>query len=75
MLKKDGYILEGIIDCYFLENDRLILFDFKTDQYRNPEKHRAQLELYAEALEKNYSRPVDEIYVVWLRYGTISRLH
>ena len=75
MLKKDGYILEGIIDCYFLEEGKLILFDFKTDQYRNPEKHRAQLELYAEALEKNYGRPVDEIYVVWLRYGTISRLH
>ena len=75
MLKKDGYILEGIIDCYFLEEGKLILFDFKTDQYRNAEKHRAQLELYAEALEKNYGRPVDEIYVVWLRYGTISRLH
>ena len=75
MLKKDGYILEGIIDCYFLEEGKLILFDFKTDQYRNAEKHRAQLELYAEALEKNSGRPVDEIYVVWLRYGTISRLH
>jgi ATP-dependent nuclease subunit A len=74
MLKKDGYILEGIIDCYFLEKEKLILFDFKTDQYRNAEKHREQLELYAEALEKNYGRPVDEIYVVWLRYGTVSRL-
>lgn len=74
MMAYNNYRLEGIIDCYFFEGEKLILIDFKTDRYRDAEKHRRQMEIYAEALEKSYHRKVDEIHIVWLRYGRSSRL-
>lgn len=74
MMAYNNYRLEGIIDCYFFEGEKLILIDFKTDRYRDAEKHRRQMEIYAEALEKSYHRRVDEIHIVWLRYGRSSRI-
>lgn len=74
MMKHENYLLEGIIDCYFFEGDKLILIDFKTDRRMDGERHRRQMELYAEALEKNYHRKVDEVHIFWLRYGKSSRL-
>lgn len=74
MMKYDNYLLEGIIDCYFFEGEKLILFDFKTDRKMDREKHRRQMQLYAQALEKNYHRKVDEVHIFWLRYGKSSRL-
>lgn len=74
MLKKEGYLLEGIIDCYFFEGEKLILVDFKTDKWRNKEKHRRQMELYAQALSENYHCKVSETHIFWLRYGESSLL-
>lgn len=49
-------ILQGIIDCYFYENDEIVLVDYKTDFSDNSEKikekYRRQIELYSIGLEK-----------------------
>ena len=57
-------LIQGIIDCYFFEDDGIVLLDYKTDRNKDDnalrEAYSLQLEIYAEALEKKYSVPVKE---------------
>ena len=54
---RENILVQGIIDAWFLEEDRLVLVDYKTDRvYPRQEgllreKYRVQLENYAQALE------------------------
>lgn len=50
-------LVQGIIDCYFVEDGRAVLIDYKTDSAgSNPAetaaRHRPQLEMYAMALRE-----------------------
>ena len=63
MLKKDDishedYVIRGIIDGYFVFENQLILFDYKTDHYKNTldvvKRYKGQMSLYAESLLKAY---------------------
>ena len=49
-------ILQGVIDCYFEEDDGLVLVDYKTDSFKSTDeihkKYDLQLQLYCIALEK-----------------------
>ncbi len=60
-------LLQGIIDCYFTENDKVILIDYKSDFYNSvseiKEKYAKQLEWYAYAIEKITGRQVAEKYI------------
>ncbi|MGN1318298.1 MAG: helicase-exonuclease AddAB subunit AddA [Lachnospirales bacterium] len=66
-------VVRGIIDLYFVEDDHIILVDYKTDVVKNhnvselKDKYKIQLELYKKALEKNTGMPVSEciIYSVY----------
>ncbi|HKM06802.1 MAG TPA: PD-(D/E)XK nuclease family protein, partial [Sphaerochaeta sp.] len=51
-------VVEGSIDLLVETRDEMFIIDFKTDRYRAPERHRAQLELYIEAIERIYKKPV-----------------
>ena len=66
-------VLQGVIDCCFLENGRWILVDYKTDQPRDIgailERHRMQLSLYRESLEAITAIPVAESYLWLVRAG------
>lgn len=75
MLKKDplsgeDFVVRGIIDGYILLDDRIVLFDYKTDRYQSVEAVRAryqeQMTLYAEALRKSYDLERVEGYLVLL---------
>lgn len=75
MLKQDqasgqDFVVRGILDGYLLLADRIVLFDYKTDQYTNPselvERYQAQLALYAEALRRSYGIEKIEKYLVLL---------
>lgn len=63
-------IVQGIIDCYFEEEDGLVLVDYKNsfmgDRISEDviiERYRGQIELYKEALEKAENRQVKEAYL------------
>lgn len=47
--------VQGIIDCYFEEDDHIVLVDYKTDAYDNPDeiarKYEKQLYYYEKALK------------------------
>ena len=74
-------MLQGIMDCCFVEDGGWILLDYKTDRPREgvsatemAEEHRAQLTLYAEALEKLTGLSVREMHVVLLSVEKTVRL-
>ncbi len=55
----DKSMLNGVVDCFFFENDRIVALDYKTDRVSCEdeliEKYSSQLYLYVKALEKIYN--------------------
>lgn len=71
---RESIVLQGVIDCCFLEGEEWIIIDYKTDYVpagfdTAARKHERQLRLYAYALENLTGKPVKESYVHFLRYG------
>lgn len=63
-------IVQGIIDCYFEEDDGLVLVDYKNsfmgDRVSEDtiiDRYKGQIELYKEALETAEGKPVKEAYL------------
>ena len=61
--------LQGIIDCFFEEEDGIVLLDYKTDYVEEGkvdeiiERYRTQLKYYKDALEKITEKRVKESYL------------
>ncbi len=57
-------LIQGIADCVFAEGDGYVIVDYKTDRVSTPQeladRYRAQLALYADALEPELGAPVRE---------------
>ena len=75
MLKRDAksqedFVVRGILDGYLLYEDKIVLFDYKTDRYEHAsqlvERYRGQLDLYAEALSRSYQIETVEKYLILL---------
>ena len=75
MLKRDqkrqeDFVVRGILDGYLLYENRIVLFDYKTDRYDEPsqliDRYRGQLALYGEALSRTYSIENIEKYLILL---------
>ena len=69
---EDGaQLLQGVIDCCFIERGAWVLVDYKTDADAagSIERHRPQLELYAQALAGITGRPVRERVLYLVRAG------
>ena len=68
----EDVLLQGIIDAFFLEDDEIVLVDYKTDHVRDADtlvgRYKKQLDLYARALESITGKTVKEklIYSVIL---------
>jgi len=62
--------VEGVIDLLLKTKDAIIVVDYKTDRFLNPERHRQQLELYREAVRRTTNLPV-RCAVVYLRRGDV----
>ena len=52
-------MIQGIIDVFWMEEDKIVLLDYKTDRVNTPQelldRYETQLLLYAEALERVFS--------------------
>ena len=75
MLKRDqksqeDFVVRGILDGYLLFEDKIVLFDYKTDRYDEAsqliDRYRGQLALYGEALSQSYSIENIEKYLILL---------
>ena len=66
-LKGEEVLLQGVIDCWFEEEDGIVLIDYKTDRVKEideiHQKYDIQLDLYAEALEKIAKKRVKEKFI------------
>ncbi len=51
-------MLQGVVDCFAVEDDGLTILDFKTDRTPRPEYYEPQLNAYADALSRIYEMPV-----------------
>lgn len=65
---EDSLLIQGIIDCYFIEEDGIVLVDYKTDYIYGEEKiledrYQKQLSLYKAAIESMTSYRVKETYI------------
>ncbi|QUL53640.1 UvrD-helicase domain-containing protein [Paenibacillus tritici] len=79
---KETVLIQGVIDCLFREEGRLILLDYKTDVIPPQEdglkllseKYRFQLELYSKALLDILGEPVSEVWLFFFDGGRAVRL-
>ena len=60
----ENVVVQGSVDCVFVEEDGIVVVDFKTDRV-NDEKslvdtYAKQLEIYATACEKIFRLPIKE---------------
>jgi len=69
-------IIQGMLDCYFLEGDQFVLLDYKTDSFKElnweeqaKERYKNQLEIYAEALEKITGKSVKNKILCMITMG------
>ncbi|MDK2919599.1 MAG: ATP-dependent helicase/nuclease subunit [Candidatus Petromonas sp.] len=66
---EEELLVQGIIDCYFEENGKLILLDYKTGDVFDGDignmvsRYRVQMELYKEGLERITGKEVKESYI------------
>jgi ATP-dependent helicase/nuclease subunit A len=73
-------LIQGVVDCLFEDANGLVLLDYKTDRIflqdweKAAEKHRFQLELYAEAVGRIIGKEVNECHVFFFDGGQSVRL-
>ena len=79
--EKDGeedILIQGIIDCYFKEDGKTVLLDYKSNYVREGSQksyddllktYRVQLEVYKKALEISGEGPVEEVYLYLFSTG------
>jgi len=59
-------MIQGIVDCFFEENEEIVVIDFKTDYvteetaYEKALYYFTQLDTYAGALERILDKPIKE---------------
>ncbi len=84
-LEGEAIIIQGIIDCYFEEEDGIVLLDYKTnwiDMEKPFEEEAArlrntyarQIEIYKKALETTLKKPVKEAYLYLFSAGKTVKL-
>ncbi len=78
-LPKDELLLiQGIVDAWFIEDDSIILLDYKTDRVKEiselSTRYKVQLDYYQEALEKITGMKVLEKIIYAFHFGQELRL-
>ncbi|RCX09891.1 DNA helicase/exodeoxyribonuclease V subunit A [Anaerobacterium chartisolvens] len=70
-------LLQGVIDCWFEEDEGMVLLDYKTDYVPEggieliKERYRTQINYYTAALEKLTGREVKEKYIYLFSTGEV----
>lgn len=63
----ERFLIQGIIDCLFREDDGWVLVDYKSDRLEQDddfkERYAVQLALYKQAVEQITGIPVRETYI------------
>ncbi|OWR29475.1 helicase-exonuclease AddAB subunit AddA [Saccharibacillus sp. O23] len=80
-LPDERVLVQGVVDCLFRENGRLILLDYKTDRIKPgrgtaelADHYRFQLDFYAWAVEEMTGEPVSEKWLYFFDTAENVRL-
>lgn len=69
----EGILIHGIIDCFFLEGEEIVVLDYKTGRQpsssQTMEQYRYQLSIYAHAIQSLTGLPVKEKHLYFLGSG------
>ena len=69
-ISKEQFVIRGIVDGYLVFEDRIVLFDYKTDKYQHPtqlqDRYQFQMKLYAKALQESYQIKQVDTYLILL---------
>lgn len=72
--ENDLVLVQGIIDVYFVEEDGFVVLDYKTDSVKTKEelvqRYAAQIELYANAIQRATGIPCKEAFLYSFSLGT-----
>ncbi|MDR1463938.1 MAG: helicase-exonuclease AddAB subunit AddA [Oscillospiraceae bacterium] len=79
LLEDEEVVIQGIVDCAFVQDGALVIVDYKTDRVRTLEelaaRYGAQLRMYRRAMERCTGLPVAELLIYsfhleeWTRVG------
>lgn len=78
--KEDVILIQGIIDCYFLEGEEAVIIDYKTDEVSKggiealKEEYSPQILSYKEAVEKITGRNVKECFLYLFDIGEAVKI-
>uniref|UniRef100_UPI003F692A00 PD-(D/E)XK nuclease family protein n=1 Tax=Streptococcus pluranimalium TaxID=82348 RepID=UPI003F692A00 len=68
LASRESFVIRGIIDGYLLFDDRIILFDYKTDHYKTAaqmiDRYQDQMALYANSLRQAYKIEQVEAFLI-----------
>ena len=72
--EEETVLIQGIMDVFFVEEDGIVLLDYKTDAVKSMEelwnRYEPQLTYYSEALQKLLQKPVKERLLYSFRLNT-----
>jgi ATP-dependent helicase/nuclease subunit A len=77
---EESVIVQGVIDLCFIEDNRWVIVDYKTDRVnaadvqKSAQKYAVQLDLYAKALQRITHIEVKEKQLFYLALGEAVRL-
>jgi ATP-dependent helicase/nuclease subunit A len=85
--ENETVLVQGVIDCLLVEDDGLVLIDYKTDAIRKRfkggfeeakpvmiERYQLQLTLYSRAIEQIWKKPLKEKYLYFFDGGHLLRM-
>lgn len=80
-LEREAVLIQGVIDCLFRDERGLVLLDYKSDRIidgryeQAAERHRFQLQLYAEAVREIWGEQVAECFIFFFDGARAIRLN
>ena len=71
--EEEMVLIQGIIDAFFIENDDIVLLDYKTDHVKKAEelisRYKVQLDYYKRAIEASTGKKVKEVFIYSFALG------
>lgn len=78
VIEMDEHLIQGIVDAYFIEDNEIVVVDYKTDRVKTgqelAERYHAQLEYYGRALSRLLGKKVKELIIYSTRLKSEIRL-
>lgn len=76
----ESILLQGVVDCAMIEDDGIVILDFKTDHVNENtlqtkvEQYTPQVSAYAHAMEEIFQKPVKAAYLYFFKLNAFSKV-